>query len=75
MDGIAAVADSSNSVLTAEDTRTVYGEISDTSVLRQLVLDLFLWKKTDNLIETHPDSWYVSFFSCLAGVLLWVLQY
>ena len=63
VDGIAAVADSSNSVITAEDTRTVYGEISDTSLLRQLVLDLFLWKKTENLIKTHPDSWYAGLLS------------
>ena len=57
VDAIAALADSSNSVPTAEDTRMVYGEMSDTSLIRKLVLDLFLWKKTENLIETHPDSW------------------
>ena len=59
VDAITVIADSSNSVLTAEDTRTVYGELSDMSLLRKLVLDLFLWKKTEHLIETHPDSWCV----------------
>ncbi len=63
IDAIAALADSSNSVPTAEDTRTIYGEISETSLLRKLVVDLFLWKKTEGLIETHLDSWYVRFLS------------
>jgi len=67
VDAIAALADSSNSVPTAEDTRTIYSEISETSLLRKLVLDLFLWKRTEGLIETHLDSWYIEFPSLFWG--------
>ena len=27
--------------------------------LRDLVVDLFVWKQTDNLVQMHQDSWYV----------------
>jgi heterogeneous nuclear rnp K-like protein 2 len=67
VDAIAALADSSNSVPTAEDTRTIYSEISETSLLRKLVLDLFLWKRTEGLIETHLDSWYIEFLPYFGG--------
>lgn len=40
-----------------------------TGRLRELVLDLFLWKKTDALIESHPDSWDESFLRQLVGKL------
>lgn len=37
--------------------------------LRELVLDLFLWKKTDALIESHPDCWDENFLRGLCGKL------
>ena len=70
VDAVAALADSSNTVPTAEDTRTIYGEVFETSPLRRLTLDLFYWKKTDNLIETHPDSWYVKTLFSVRGVVV-----
>lgn len=59
VDMMARVADRTNSVPTPDDTRTVFGEdgVREGSGLRKLVVDLFAWKKTDQLVEAHEDSW------------------
>ena len=65
VDFMAAVADKSNSVPTPDDTRTVFAG-GDASVvregarLREFVVDLFAWKKTEHLVEMHEDTWYVA---------------
>lgn len=33
------------------------------------MLDLFVWKKTGHLIDTHPDSWDERFLRLLVGKL------
>lgn len=33
------------------------------------MLDLFVWKKTGHLIDTHPDSWDERFLRLLVGRL------
>ncbi len=46
-----------NSVPTPNDTQTLDQELREKCGLRDLVVDLFVWKKTDNLVQTHEDSW------------------
>lgn len=29
--------------------------------MRRLVVDLFAWKRTDNLLDTHEDEWHPRF--------------
>ncbi|KAL2044874.1 hypothetical protein N7G274_002649 [Stereocaulon virgatum] len=64
-------ADATNSVPTPDDTRSVFGEEVGEGVERlgELILDLFVWKKTDNLVQTHPDSWDERFLRELVGRL------
>jgi hypothetical protein len=53
-------------VLTPSDTRILYEQIRDSSPLRSLVLDLFAFKKTDRLLESHADTWHAAFLRELA---------
>ncbi|ORY03408.1 hypothetical protein BCR34DRAFT_591584 [Clohesyomyces aquaticus] len=62
IDLIAELADATNSVPTPTDTRILYSdEIASSAKIRDLVLDLFAFKKTDRLIETHVDRWHAGF--------------
>ncbi|KAL9592347.1 MAG: hypothetical protein Q9179_006806, partial [Wetmoreana sp. 5 TL-2023] len=70
-DFMAKVADRTNSVPTPDDTRAVFGDegVREGSGLRALMVDLFVWKKTDHLVEGHEDSWWVllpSFSICVS---------
>ncbi|KAI4145340.1 MAG: hypothetical protein L6R39_003838 [Caloplaca ligustica] len=67
VDMMAKVADRTNSVPTPDDTRTVFGEegVREEEGLRRLVVDLFAWKKTDQLVEAHEDSWDEHFMRLL----------
>lgn len=38
------------------------GMVREKAKIRDLVVDLFAWKKTDHLVEGHVDSWFVFFF-------------
>lgn len=69
VDLIADLADRTNSVLTPSDTRILYGGIRDSAPLRDLVLDLFAFKKTDRLVESHADSWHAAFLRELCVLL------
>ena len=57
MDRIAELADTRNAVPAPDDTRVLYGEIRESAPVRRLVLDLFVWMKTDALVVGHEDSW------------------
>ena len=59
IDETARLSDKYNSVPTPNDTQTMDAELQDKCGLRDLVVDLFVWKKTDNLVETHEDPWLV----------------
>jgi hypothetical protein len=61
IDLISDLADRTNSVLTPSDTRILYEHIRDSAPLRSLVIDLFAFKKTDRLLETHQDTWHAAF--------------
>ena len=61
IDKIAEVADETNSVPTPDDTQTIDAELPAGSRIKKLVVDLFVWKKTDVVLETHPDSWEEGF--------------
>lgn len=61
VDMMADLADQTNSVLTPSDTRILYNEINDGSKIRDLVLDLFAFKKTDKLLASHTDQWHGQF--------------
>ncbi|EME39765.1 hypothetical protein DOTSEDRAFT_107663, partial [Dothistroma septosporum NZE10] len=54
---IARLSEQTNSVPTPSDTWILYDSIRESAPLRQLVLDLFAYKKTDKLLETHKDEW------------------
>ncbi|KAF2252573.1 hypothetical protein BU26DRAFT_562308 [Trematosphaeria pertusa] len=61
VDAISDLAESTNSVLTPSDTRLLYEGVREDAKIRELVLDLFAFKKTDKLIDTHPDRWHAGF--------------
>ena len=60
---IARLSETTNSVPTPSDTWILYddGGVRDSAPLRRLVLDLFHYKKTDRLLETHRDEWHPRF--------------
>lgn len=58
---IAVLAEETNSVPTPSDTYILYETIRPNAPVKHLVLDLFAFKKTDNLVATHPDEWHPSF--------------
>ncbi|KAF2827664.1 hypothetical protein CC86DRAFT_291023 [Ophiobolus disseminans] len=61
VDLMSDLADRTNSVLTPSDTRILYEQIRDSAPLRNLVIDLFSFKKTDRLLEIHADTWHAAF--------------
>ncbi|PVH96659.1 hypothetical protein DM02DRAFT_644636 [Periconia macrospinosa] len=61
VDLMSDLADSTNSVLTPSDTRILYDQIREDAKIRELVLDLFAFKKTDKLLDTHQDRWHAGF--------------
>lgn len=71
IDNICQIADATNSVPTPDDTCAIWSDdtAGDMSQMERLVLDLFVWKKTGHLINTHPDSWDERFLRSLVGKL------
>jgi hypothetical protein len=61
VDRMATLAERTNSVPTPSDTHILYDSIREGAPVRRLVLDLFAFKKTDNLIASHPDEWHPAF--------------
>ena len=63
IDTIARLSEATNSVPTPSDTFILYNtaRIRDTAPIHQLILDLFAYKKTDKLLETHRDEWHPRF--------------
>ncbi|KAI4216980.1 MAG: hypothetical protein LQ351_000929 [Letrouitia transgressa] len=57
VDQLASVADQANAVPTPEDTHTVFEEAREGCALAALVLDLFVYKRTEALVEGHEDCW------------------
>ena len=51
------VSEKWNSVPTPDDTRLIEVETREKTALRMLIVDLFVYKKTDQLVEKHQDSW------------------
>ena len=58
---MAELSEKTNSGLTPSDTWILYDTIRESAPVRQLVLDLFAYKKTDNLLASHPDEWHPVF--------------
>lgn len=52
---------------TPDDTVAIYGGEEQMGALRELVLDLFVWKKTETLVREHPDPWDQRFLRELFG--------
>jgi hypothetical protein len=61
VDLVGKLAHHTNSVPTPSDTHILYERIRDNTLIRALVLDLFAFKKTDQLLATHPDDWHPNF--------------
>ncbi|KAH0001915.1 hypothetical protein KCU78_g14641, partial [Aureobasidium melanogenum] len=61
VDTIARLSESTNSVPTPSDTWILYDTIRDNAPMRKLILDLFAYKKTDKLLESHKDEWHPRF--------------
>jgi hypothetical protein len=70
VDFMAELADQTNSVPTPLDSNLLYENIRDNAPIRRLVLELFAFKKTDNLVATHPDEWHPTFLR----ELIWKLK-
>lgn len=54
---IGRISDQANACPAPADTRLLEAKTAAASKLRTLVLDLFVWKTTDNLLLSHPDDW------------------
>jgi BTB/POZ domain-containing protein len=61
VDRMAKLAEETNSVPTPSDTYILFERIRENAPIRKLVLDLFAFKKTDNLIHSHHDEWHPKF--------------
>lgn len=61
VDTVARLSENTNSVPTPSDTWILYDNIRDSAAMRKLVLDLFAYKKTDKLLESHKDEWHPRF--------------
>lgn len=71
-DKVGRLAEERNCVVNPDDTRMLWGEVREGAGLRVLVLDLFAFKKTGRLVETHEDSWggfLVFLFFFLVGLV------
>ena len=75
---VAYLADKTNSVPGAEDIKVLWGGEGsdgggdDGNKLRDLVGDLYVGKKTEGLIWTCEDSWYVTFLSQFIVIIYFV---
>lgn len=61
VDTVARLSENTNSVPTPSDTWILYDTIRDNAPMRRLALDLFAYKKTDKLLESHKDEWHPRF--------------
>lgn len=61
LDTMARLSEATNSVPTPSDTWILCDTIRDSAPVRRLVLDLFAYKKTDKLLESHRDEWHPRF--------------
>lgn len=60
---VASLAEDTNSVPTPTDTWIVFETFGarEDDCMRRLVVDLFAWKRTDNLLDCHEDEWHPRF--------------
>lgn len=63
VDKVAKLAEETNSVPTPTDTWIIFEVFGsqDCNKMRKLVVDLFAWKRTDNLLDNHEDEWHPRF--------------
>lgn len=63
VDKIAHLAEATNSVPTPSDTWIVFETFGgvNNNPMRRLLVDLFAWKRTDNLLDCHEDEWHPRF--------------
>lgn len=63
IDKVAKLAEDTNSVPTPTDTWIVFETFGSQpeNRMRKLVVDLFAWKRTDNLLDSHEDAWHERF--------------
>jgi hypothetical protein len=59
VDAIVRLCEKYNSVPTPQDTQIMYAGLRGGRQLRKLVVDLFVWKRTDDLVLTHKHPWSV----------------
>lgn len=65
-DKLISVAERENACPNPGDTWTLYEEMNDGARIRDVVLDLFTWKRTEKLLEEHEDAWHEQFLRNLA---------
>ena len=60
---VAKLAEETNSVPTPTDTWIIFETFGNQehNKMRRLVVDLFAWKRTDNLLDSHEDEWHPRF--------------
>ena len=63
VDKLAMLAEQTNSVPTPTDTCIIFDSFGsrEEDCMRRLVVDLFAWKRTDNLLDQHEDEWHPRF--------------
>lgn len=57
IDEIIQLCEKWNSVPTPDDTKEIEANTLPGVGLRKLAVDLFVFKKTDQLVQKHEDSW------------------
>ncbi|KAI9670232.1 MAG: hypothetical protein M1831_006446 [Alyxoria varia] len=60
---VADLAEATNSVPTPTDTWIIFDTFLhvESNCMRRLIVDLFAWKRTDNLLDQHEDEWHPRF--------------
>lgn len=60
---VAKLAEETNSVPTPTDTWIIFETFGSQvqNKMRRLIVDLFAWKRTDNLLDSHEDEWHPRF--------------
>ena len=63
VDKVVNLAEETNSVPTPTDTFIIFDMFGsrEDDCMRRLVVDLFAWKRTDNLLDQHEDEWHPRF--------------
>ena len=69
VDRVTEISQAYNVLPNPEDVALVYNELRETAPIRQLILDLYVQKKTDTLLNDREGEWDNRFLIELIGAL------